>query len=93
MTSTSPAVPLPQHRAPASFVVVLTYRGSFKGMVGPFESDDDAAAWAGLSADVAAGWSWTIEPVVTPAALVEAEVRGAAVDGGHDGVRHLHVVR
>lgn len=49
-----------------TFVVLLTHRGSYKGMVGPFAEEGDAAAWAGLNAPAAAGWSWAVEPLVDP---------------------------
>ena len=49
-----------------TFVVLLTYRGAYKGMVGPFADDDAAAAWAGLNAPAADGWSWDVEPLVDP---------------------------
>ena len=55
----------------ATFVVLLTYRGAYKGMVGPFAEDHDAAAWAALNAPAAEGWSWDVEPLVDPDHLAE----------------------
>lgn len=57
----------------ATFVVLLTYRGAYKGMVGPFAEEDDAAAWAGLNAPVAKGWAWDVEPLVGPDELAAWE--------------------
>lgn len=54
-----------------TFVVLLTYRGAYKGMVGPFAEDDAAAAWAGLNAPAAEGWTWDVEPLVGPEHLAD----------------------
>lgn len=54
---------------PTTYVVTLSFRGAYKGMVGPFPSEGDAEAWAAVNAESAQGWAWDVEPVVTPEAL------------------------
>ncbi|HVM08320.1 MAG TPA: hypothetical protein VM345_07660 [Acidimicrobiales bacterium] len=56
-----------------TFTVVLSHRGSYKGMVGPFADEDTAVAWAGLNARASDGWAWDVEPLVDPDHLAAYE--------------------
>ena len=70
-------------------MVVLTYRGTFKGMVGPFDGEDEAATWAAANAEAALGWSWTVDPVVSPAGLAAAAPATARDSRGRGHLRLL----
>ena len=52
-----------------SFVVVLSHRGAYKGMVGPFAEESDAEDWALFNAPASKGWTWELEPLVSTESL------------------------
>ena len=60
-------------RKVVTFVVILSYRGVYKGLVGPFDDEAAAEAWAFDNADAQTGWAWEIDPVVTPERLAAYE--------------------
>jgi hypothetical protein len=54
----------------AGWVVRLHRRGAAApAAVGPFPTEEDAAAWACTSLDGSDGWSWGVEAVVPPEVL------------------------
>ena len=72
MPSSPSLTPLEEPQGSA-FVVTLSYRAQYKGMVGPFADEMHAEAWAAANAPVTDGWTFEVEPVVTPAALVAVD--------------------
>ncbi|MBW3643398.1 MAG: hypothetical protein KY447_10835 [Actinobacteria bacterium] len=55
-----------------SWVVVLSVGGLDRGMVGPFTTEGEAAAWVLRSLGGAPQLGWRIDPVVAPGPLLAA---------------------
>jgi hypothetical protein len=78
--------------ASVTFVVALAFGGVHRGLAGPFDREDAALAWIDDLLDGEPGWSWELEPVVSPASLPPASARRAAQERRR-ARRHLRVVR